>query len=1191
MPRPFVHLHNHSEYSLLDGGIRIKDLVKRVHELEMPSVALTDHGVMFGAMAFYDACKDKGIKPIIGMEAYVAPNGHLSKNGREEDNTYHLLLLARNAEGYRNLCKLHSIAALKGFYYKPRIDHELLRQYAKGLIGTTTCLGSEVNKLLAAGNYDAALHRAAMYKEIFDEGCYFVELQDHGIPLQRQCNEGLLRIAKDLSLPTIVTNDAHFLCEGDKGWHDILWCIGTNKLVSDPNRLKFRGEEFIKDGDGMAALFPEHPEAVENTLMISEMIDLQLDKVKNPMPTPQMPTGYTPDKYLRELAEQGLRDRMPAATDEAWQRLDFELGVIGKTDFDAYFLLVREFASYTRDQGIMFGVRGSAAGSLVSYTLGITDVNPVEYDLTFERFLNPERISMPDIDMDFQDDRRDEVIKWVTERYGSDHVAQIVTFGTLGAKQAIRDVARVMGREPKDADALCKLLPNKPGLTLATALKEPGRDASEEEKRDAAATAEFRQRVASDPAALAIVEQARQIEGLSRHSGVHAAGVVISGEPLDEIIPLYRGTDQQPVTGFEMKILEKLGLLKMDFLGLSNLTVLDKALLSINAGKKGKPLTVAEIPFDDEATFAMLTRGETVGVFQLESGGMRRNIMALKPQSVQELAAMVALYRPGPMDHIGDFVDNKFGRKQVKYLDERMKPVLEETYGIIVYQDQVLKLVQVLAGFSLGKADILRRAMGKKDRDAMAKMQTEFMDGCRANGVTDDTANKVWELLQPFAGYAFNKAHAVCYAILAYQTAYLKANYPVEYMAALLAVYREKEERVTAFIDECRRRRIDVSPPDVNRSELDFTIERGKRKMTIRFGLGAIKGVGSSLAEAIMGERKEKPFSHLFEFCERLRPYGLNKGSLEALAKSGALDCLHSRRTAMAQMESALQWADSQIRRREDKQESLFGEEVTAVFDTPPPLPEEPPATRDEILAYEKEVMGIYVSDHPLRGYEAAINRVSTHSCQAISELDEETYVTVAGVLSAVRTQPNRSGDRMARISLQDFSGQVDGIVFPKQFVKFADVLERDRVVMLKGFARRDERSRNGDAQVELSVNHVEILPPPAEGGGWDPATAGQVFLRLDRAKRAQLESLAAHLKTSPGDYIVAVQVNGVANDPVVALDRVEPTEEWQQTLKEILPGCDVQISDNPSYMAGTDFAEPTPMSPDDTSETLDRVG
>ncbi|MBX3096524.1 MAG: DNA polymerase III subunit alpha [Fimbriimonadaceae bacterium] len=1185
MPRPFVHLHNHSEYSLLDGGIRIKDLVRQVKELNMPAVALTDHGVMFGAMEFYDACRSQGVKPIVGMEAYVAPNGHLSKKGREEDSTYHLLLLARNAEGYRNLCKLHSIAALKGFYYKPRIDHDLLREYARGLIATTTCLGSEVNKLLAEGDYEGALNRAAMYKEMFDEGCYFVELQDHGIDLQKKCNEGLVKIAKDLRLPTIITNDAHFLCEGDKDWHDILCCIGTNKQVSEENRLRFRGEEYIKDGDAMAALFPEHQEAAENTLQIAEMIELELGKVKNAMPEPEMPVGYEPPKYLRELAEKGLRDRMPDAPDEAWQRLDFELGVIGKTDFDSYFLIVREFAEYTRNQGIMFGVRGSAAGSLVSYTLGITDVNPVEYDLTFERFLNPERISMPDIDMDFQDDRRDEVIKWVTEKYGTDRVAQIVTFGTLGAKQAIRDVARVIGKEPKDADAICKLLPNKPGLTLETALKEPVKGASEEERRDASATAEFRDFVNSDPEAKKIVDRAREIEGLSRHSGVHAAGVVISGEPLDEIIPLYRGTDQQPVTGYEQKILEKLGLLKMDFLGLSNLTVLDRALQNINAVRKGKPLTVVDIPFDDEATYAMLARGETVGVFQLESGGMRRNIMALKPQSVRELAAMVALYRPGPMDHIGDFVDSKFGRKKVKYLDERMKPVLEETYGIIVYQDQVLKLVQVLAGFSLGKADILRRAMGKKDKDAMAQMQTEFMEGCKANDVSEDTANKVWELLQPFAGYAFNKAHAVCYAILACQTAYLKANYPVEYLAALLAVYREKEDRVTAFIDECRRHRIEVSPPDINRSALDFTIERGKRKPTIRFGLGAIKGVGAGLVEAIITARNEEPFTHLFEFCERLRPAGLNKGSLEALAKSGALDGLHSRKTVMAQVESALAWADSQIRRREDSQESLFGEEVTAVFDAPPKLPEETAATRDEILSLEKEVMGIYVSDHPLRGYEAVINRVSTHSCAAIRELEDETYVTIAGVLSSVRSTPNRSGERMARISIQDFSGQVDGIVFAKAYAKYTDILERDRVVLLKGFARKDDRNRNADSQVELSVNHVEVLPPPAEGNGWDAATAGQVFVRLDKAKRNALDSLCGLLQSSPGDYEFAVQVNGVIHEPVLSKYRVNPTDEWQQELRSLVPGLDVQIADNPAYLASTEYGAVTSNGTQDTSE------
>nr|MCU0317717.1 DNA polymerase III subunit alpha [Fimbriimonadaceae bacterium] len=851
----------------------------------MGSLAITDHGVMFGCMEFYFECKYQGIKPILGMEAYVAPKGIENRDHRGANKPCHLLLLARNMEGYRNLCKLHTVAALQGFYYNPRIDHDLLRDHSKGLISSTTCLGSEVNQLLMQGDYEGAKNRAAMYREIFDPGCYFVELQDHGIPEQRECNEMLLKIAKELKLPIVATNDAHYLCREHSEPHDVLLCIGTGDRKDDPNRLKFTGQEFyVKTPDEMAALFPQHPEAIENSLFFADMVeDLDLGNSRAIMPEAKLGPGHTDQSFLRELAEKGLRERMPNAPDEAWQRLEYELSVIGRTQYDTYFLLVREFAQFTRGQGIMFGVRGSAAGSLVSFTIGITDVNPIEYDLTFERFLNPERVSMPDIDMDFEDARRDEVIRWVQQRYGEDRVAQIITFGTLGAKAAIRDSARVMGFLPIEADKVAKTIPNGPGWSIKKAEEE---------------IAEFRAIRDSDPRIQNLILTAKSIEGLARNAGVHAAGVVIAKEPLSEYVPLYRSNEGMPVTAYEMGILEKIGLLKMDFLGLSNLTVLSKTIENIRQTHRDEPdeKLLADhpvlrdghtgIPLDDQKTYEMLSRGETVGVFQLESGGMRRNIIELKPKDVRELAAMVALYRPGPMEHIPEFVSNKFGRTEPHYLHEKMEPILGETYGIIVYQDQVLKLVQALAGFSLGKADILRRAMGKKDKKIMDSMQAEFLKGAIENGVEAEIASQVWELLLPFAGYAFNKAHAVCYAILAYQTAYLKANYPVEYLAALLAVYRGKEDKITTFIEESRRQKIPVLPPDLNTSCLDFTIERHKSKPAIRFGLGAIKGVGEGLVQAIISERQSGPYLNVWDFTERLRSHGLNKGALESLIRA-----------------------------------------------------------------------------------------------------------------------------------------------------------------------------------------------------------------------------------------------------------------------------------------------------------------
>lgn len=1161
MCRSFVHLHNHTEYSLLDGANRIPDLVRRTKDLGMPAVAITDHGVMFGAMEFYLECVKQGVKPIIGMEAYVAPEGRLNKSPGVDKQAYHLLLLARNEEGYRNLCRLHSIAALEGFYYRPRIDHEVLRAHAKGLIGTTTCIGSEVNQYLLSGQFDKAQYTAGMYKEIFDEGCYFVELQDHGLEEQRRMNEGLLKIAKDLKLPLIATNDAHFLCQSDSEPHDVLFCIGLGKLKEDSDRLKFTGNEYIKTQAEMAALFPQHPEALENTLMVAEMCDLELGSQRALMPDPELPPGSTPVQHLRDLAEKGLSSRMANAPDEAWERLNYELSVIEKTGFDSYFLLVREFAEFTRSQEIMFGVRGSAAGSLVSYCLGITDVNPVEYDLTFERFLNPERVSMPDIDMDFEDARRDEVIRWVSDRYGSDRVAQIVTFGTLGPKAAIKDAGRVMGYTPQETDRVCKTIPNGPGWSIDRALNE---------------VAEFKQLVSADARLKKLVETATNVEGLARHSGVHAAGVVIAREPLHNYIPLYRSNDGQAVTAYEMGILDKIGLLKMDFLGLSNLTVLAKTIENIKAtfATESESKLVADhpvisgghqaIPFDDVKTFEMLSRGDTVGVFQLESGGMRRNIIELKPQNVRELAAMVALYRPGPMDHIPRFVDNKFGRKQPEYLDDRMRPILEETYGIIVYQDQVLKLVQALAGFSLGKADVLRRAMGKKDRDVMDSMMSEFLAGCQERGVDPAASKKIWELLLPFAGYAFNKAHAVCYAILAYQTAYLKANYPVEYMAGLLAVYRTKEDRVTTFIEECRRQKIAILPPDVNQSQVDFTIEGTGEGRAIRFGLGAIKGVGEGLVRAIIEEREKRRFDHLFDFCDRVRPLGLNKGALEALIRAGALDSIdRNRRTLIDHMEGALVYADNANRQRMVGQDSLFGEGSMSpeAFELSP-LPESQMYDRSEILKMEKETMGIYVSDHPLRGYERTLATQVSHTCSAVNEIENPEKVRVAGVLAQCQKSiSQKTGTRIVRAVLEDFTGQVSCFAFGEQAVKFESLLAKDRVVGIRGLAKFNDRQQGAERVPEVQIYEVFELPEPTDAELGDMSVAGSVIVKVRRATRPQLEAFRAIVEQAPGDHEVVLFFQQVKDaTPLVLLHRITPDPAVLRRLELTLDDCDLEV-------------------------------
>lgn len=1154
----FVHLHNHSEYSLLDGANRISHLVDRVRELGMDSVALTDHGVMFGAMEFYFECRKKGVKPIIGMEAYVAPHGHRVKSGREDGQSYHLLLLARNAEGYRNLCRLHTVAALEGFYYKPRIDHQLLRDHARGLIGTSACLSGEIARAILASRPDEAEAIARLYREIFEEGCFFIELQDHGLPDDRRVNEELVRVARKLDLPLVATNDAHYLCKTSHKAHDVLLCIGTGALLSDRDRMRFDSEEFyVKSPDEMKALFGEYPEAIENTERIAEMCELELGQQRALMPEPKLPPGETSESYLRKLAEEGLRDRVARPDEKAWERLRYELDVIAATGFQDYFLLVREFAQFSREQKIMFGVRGSAAGSLVSYCIGITDVNPLEYDLTFERFLNPERVTMPDIDMDFEDTRRDEVIRFVTESYGSERVAQIITFGTLGARAALRDCARVMSLDPARVDKLCKLVPGTPGTTLARAYEE---------------VADFRSMVDGDPQLRELFEVAQSVEGTARHAGVHAAGLVISRDPLVNHIPLYRGVDGQPVTAYEMGILEKIGLLKMDFLGLSNYTVLARTLAHIRQAR-GQEIDLLALPDGDEKTFDMLGRGETTGVFQLESAGMRRAIVALKPRSIRELAALIALYRPGPMEHISEFVDRKFGRLPTRYPDPRMEPVLAETYGVIVYQDQVLKIVQALAGFSLGKADILRRAMGKKDRATMDAMQGEFMAGCAANGVSPEVAQEVWEQLKPFAGYAFNKAHAVCYAIVSYQTAYLKAHYPVEYMAALLSTYQSKEDKVTTFIEECRRKHIAVLPPDINRSGADFTIE-GR---AIRFGLGAIKGLGEGLVQVILKERGGepgapgyRPFVHLYEFCERTKPGGMNRLALEALVKAGAFDELErNRNTLLKYAEAALQYADRVGRRREVGQEDLFGglvEEAEAHAATYPSLPSLPMPSRTELLAQEREVMGIYVSDHPLRGRERALLLSRAQLCASVSELEEGTKVRLAGLIANPRFGTTKRGERRCTFLLEDMSGQASCVAFGESLAAIEPWIEKDRVVLLTGIVKHWERGDGSEKKVDVRVLQLEDLPE-VPGSGLDEDVEGFVIVRVLRATRRQLEDLRKLLETDSGEFGVLVQFASEQEPLHELVLRVSGSAEMMRSIREL--GAEIEVEVLPRAVVG----------------------
>ena len=1135
-------------------------MVKRAKEMEMDALAITDHGVMFGVMEFYMEAKKAGIKPLLGVEAYVAPQGIKNKKGDGEKSAYHLLLLAKDLEGYRNLCKLSSIAALEGFYKYPRVDHEILQAHSKGVIATSACLGSEVCQELLKGNYEKAQKIAGMYDEIFGHGNFFIELQDHRIEEQAAIQDSLLRIAKELKLPLVVTNDAHYLCQSDAQPHDVLLCIQTGSNVADEKRMKFANDNFyLKSKEQMSDLFTEFPEALENTALIASMCDVELDKQRAPMPQPYVPDGIDSFAYLRQLAEKGLTERTKDP-EQSLARLNYELEVIKKTGFEDYILLVKEFAQATRDRGIYFGVRGSAAGSLVSYCVGITDVDPVEYDLTFERFLNPERISMPDIDMDFEDARRDEIIQYVTEKYGTDHVAQIITFGTLGAKAAIKDCGRVQGYTPQETEKLTKTIPTLPGWSLDRAYKE---------------ITDFRQIVDSDPRMKNLFITAKSVEGIARNAGVHAAGVVISRDPLGDYVPLFRGNDGQAVTAYEMGILEKIGLLKMDFLGLSNLTVLARCVENIKR-QQDIDIDVRHLPEGDKKTYEMLGRGETIGVFQLEGGGMTRWVQQLKPSNIRELSAMIALYRPGPMEHIPRFIDTKFGKIKPEYIDDRMKPILGETFGVIVYQDQVLKLVQAIAGFSLGKADILRRAMGKKDAKAMAGMKVEFMDGSAVAGISSENAEKIWELLLPFAGYAFNKAHAVCYGILSYQTGYLKANFPVEYMAALLSVYLDKEDRVTASIEECRRQKIPILQPDVNRSVRDFSIEeaphvKGKAAKAhsgsaIRFGLVAIKGVGEGIVETIIKEREENgPFTHLYELCDRLKPAGLNRTSAEALIRAGAMDSIDpNRKKLLTYLEPALQYADAQNRSRLAGQDSLFGEDSGAGPTSFPPLPDVPMASRSENLAMEKEVMGIYVSDHPLRGHERVLQQSSTHSCASILEADENAFVKVAGVVTKIKQIITKGeGKRMATLSIEDFSGISNFIAFPATYEKLKDQLQKDSVVTATGFVMH--REMRGEKSIEVRLEDIRpletsLFADQIQAGG----AAGIVTISIWRATEGQMFKLREVIEEHPGDYEVLVQIcDGNSSIPFYLPYFVNPTDVFQKAVSRGLSRCQVEIQHN----------------------------
>ena len=1057
---PFAHLHVHTEYSLLDGACRIKDLPKLVKEMGQTACAITDHGVMYGAIDFYRACKAEGIKPIIGCEVYVAPRTRFDKQHEFDSEARHLVLLCENEEGYRNLSYLVSMAHVEGFYIKPRIDLALLREHSKGLIALSACLAGEIPRRLRSGSYEGAKEYALTLAEIFGPDHFYLELQDHGIREQAIVNQGILRLHEETGLPLVVTNDAHYLRKEDAYAHDVLLCIQTGKTVDDENRMRYEPQNFyLRTTEEMAALFPEYPEAVENTGKIAEMCNVEFTFGKYHLPEFKLPEGYDSFSYFKELCDKGYRERYGEGSEALRRQLTYEQDMIEKMGFTDYFLIVSDFVRYARSVGIPVGPgRGSAAGSMVSYCLHITDIDPIPYSLYFERFLNPERVSMPDIDMDFGDTRRGEVVEYVRRKYGEDHVAQIVTFGTMAARGVIRDVGRALNMSYADCDVIAKLIPNALHITLDEAMK---------------LSRELRERYESEEQVKKLIDTARALEGMPRHASTHAAGVVITKDPVVDYVPLARN-DDTIVCQYTMVTLEELGLLKMDFLGLRNLTILDDAVKLIQ--EKEKSFTLASIPDNDPDTYAMLQAGRTSGVFQLESSGMTGVCTSMKPESIEDLTAIIALYRPGPMDSIPRFIASKHDPKLVTYLHPSLEPILGVTYGCIVYQEQVIEIFRRLAGYSLGQADLVRRAISKKKAKQIEAERQAFIygdaqrgiAGCVAGGIPAETAQAIYQDIYDFANYAFNKAHAVSYAVVAYQTAYCKCHYTKEYMAALLSSVLDSSDKVSEYFAECRENGIALLPPDVNHSSDCFTVEPGG----IRFGLVAIKNIGRGLIQRMMRERERGgPFTDFEDFCKRMDGADMNKRAVENLIRAGAFDSTGARRSQLlAVYEKVMDGIANGNRANIEGQIDFFGLGVQTERQNRLTLPDLPEFSAQELMAMEKETTGLYLSGHPMDGYRelarasgaVQISRIMDDFAQeeGPTRFSDGQKVRLAGVVTGSKTKTTKKNTLMAYVMLEDGTGSMEMLCFTRVLEQYGSYLKEGQVISVSGtLSVRDEKA------------------------------------------------------------------------------------------------------------------------------------
>lgn len=1056
----FVHLHTHTEYSLLDGAGRIKDLLNRCKELGMDSLAITDHGAMYGVVEFYKQAKALGIHPVIGCEVYIAPRSMKEKEARSDSNYAHLVLLAKNQQGYQNLMRLISIGFLEGFYYKPRIDYETLSKYHEGLICLSGCIGGDIPRLLLDGQYDRAKSLAERLNNIFGDGNFYLEIQDHGLEEQTKVNEFIVKLSSETGIPLVATNDVHYVRREDAKAHDVLLCIQTGKTIEDPDRMKFETDEFyLKSPEEMKELFSAVPEAIYNTVEIASRcrVDFDFDTVH--LPKYDVPEGYTAEEYLRHLCYIGLEKKYNEINDEIKDRLEYEINTIVQMGYVDYFLIVWDFIKFARDRGIMVGPgRGSAAGSLVAYALDITQIDPLKYQLLFERFLNPERVSMPDIDVDFCFERRQEVIDYVVEKYGADKVAQIITFGTMAARAAIRDVGRALNMPYAAVDRIAKAIPFELGMTIDRALE---------------INQELRESYEQDSSIRNLIDIARRLEGLPRHASTHAAGVVISRDPIIEHVPLQKN-DNTITTQFPMGILEELGLLKMDFLGLRTLTVIRDTLELIKQNT-GKDIDINSISLEEPGVYRMISEGDTDGVFQLESAGMRQFLKELKPDNFEDIIAGISLYRPGPMDQIPRYIANKKQPDSIIYTHPSLEKVLQVTYGCMVYQEQVMQIVRDLAGYSLGRSDLVRRAMAKKKSDIMEQERRNFIygledeagnivvPGALRNGIPEDKANQIFDEMMEFAKYAFNKSHAAAYALIAYQTAWLKYHYPVEFMAALMTSVMDNSEKVAGYIQYCRKKNIQVLPPDINESYIKFTVVDGN----IRFGLAAVKNVGLSAIEAILKAREEKGrFQSFVDFCHKVDSASINKRLVESLIKCGAFDTMNVYRSQlMAVYEKVLDSVAQDRKKNVDGQISLF-EQLNSFAETDMEvniLPDIKEFPQKVLLSMEKETLGVYISGHPLAEYKDVLeNMTTTLDLQSLNHIDEEAIssdiylndgarVQIGGIVVEHKRKATRNNNMMAFVTLEDLYGTVEIIVFPTVYKKYSKLLELDKTVIVDG--------------------------------------------------------------------------------------------------------------------------------------------